>query len=112
MDLRQKWIIIICVLLAAAMSGGWCLSAKHMGDHESFVSITAREMTQRGDWIVPYCNGQIRLQKTPLNYWLTAIMGKLTGEIDEFSVRFVSTAAGMLSIIAILYFSFQLEMRC
>ncbi len=104
MDLRQKWIIIICVLLAAAMSGGWCLSAKHMGDHESFVSITAREMAQRGDWIVPYCNGEVRLQKTPLNYWLTAIMGKLTGQIDEFAVRFVSAAAGVLSVIAILYF--------
>jgi len=104
MDLRQKWIIIICVLLAAAMSGGWCLSSKHMGDHESYVSITAREMIQRGDWIVPYCNGEVRLQKTPLNYWLTAIMGKLTGQIDEFAVRFVSAAAGVLSVIAILYF--------
>lgn len=104
MGLWQKWIIIICVLLAAAMSGGWCLSTKHMGDHESYVSITAREMAQRGDWIVPYCNGEIRLQKTPLNYWLTAIMGKLTGQIDEFAVRFVSAAAGVLSVIAILYF--------
>ena len=73
----------------------------------AFVSVTAREMLQRDDWVVPVFNGQLRLQKTPLNYWLVAGVGKITGSIDEFTARLPSVLLAILSTAAILYFAGQ-----
>jgi len=39
-------------------------------------------------WIVPVINGEVRLQKPPLPYWVTAVMFKLVG-VNEWSARAV-----------------------
>jgi len=103
-DKKNKLLIICGVLLLAAMMSGWQLEAKSIGEHESYVALTAREMLDSGDWIIPRCNGQLRLEKTPLCYWLTAIAGKIRGAVDETAVRIPSVFIAILLTAAILYF--------
>lgn len=45
--------------------------------NEAFYAQTPREMIERGDWIVPYFNGQPRLNKPPLSYWIVAACYRL-----------------------------------
>ncbi|MFA5238963.1 MAG: glycosyltransferase family 39 protein [Phycisphaerae bacterium] len=104
---RTKRFIIGGVLLLSAVSASWTLSNRPLNNHECFVSITAREMLQSGDWIRPTCNGESRLQKTPLCYWLVAGLAQITGGVDEFTTRLPSAVFGVLSVIAILYFVSQ-----
>ena len=40
--------------------------------NEAFYVQTPREMVEHGDWIVPRFNGQPRVNKPPLSYWLVA----------------------------------------
>jgi 4-amino-4-deoxy-L-arabinose transferase-like glycosyltransferase len=40
--------------------------------HEIFAAQTAREMVLSGDWIHPSYNGQSRLKKPPMMYWMQA----------------------------------------
>ena len=40
--------------------------------NEAFYAQTPREMVERGDWLVPYFNGEPRLNKPPLSYWVVA----------------------------------------
>jgi len=102
---KRTRILLVCgVLLLAAISASWTLSQKALDNHECFVSITAREMLQSGDLLWPTCNGQPRLQKTPLSYWLVAGLAKITGKVDEFTSRLPSVIFGVLSVAAILYF--------
>ncbi|RKY24788.1 MAG: hypothetical protein DRP62_02935 [Planctomycetota bacterium] len=101
---RTKRLIVCGVLLLAAVSASWTFTEKTLGNHECFVSITAREMLQSGDWIWPTCNWQPRLNKTPLSYWLVAGIAKITGEVDEFTARLPSAVFAVLSVAAILYF--------
>ena len=102
---KKTKILIICgVLLIAAVSAMWTLSVKPLNNHECFVSITSREMLASGDWVWPTCNGEPRLAKTPLSYWLVASLAQVTGKIDEFTTRLPSALAGILSVAAILYF--------
>ena len=101
---RTKGLIICGVLLLSAVSASWTLSDRPLNNHECFVSITAREMLESGDWIWPTCNGEPRLQKTPLSYWLVAGLAKITGRVDEFTTRLPSAIFGVLSAAAILYF--------
>ncbi|MGB8226460.1 MAG: glycosyltransferase family 39 protein [Sedimentisphaerales bacterium] len=99
-------LVIACLAFAAVISF-WSLSDEPLDDHECLVSVTAREMLQTGDWLLPRFNGEVRLQKTPLCYWLVASVAKVTGKVDEFSARLPSACFAVLSVAAILYFVSQ-----
>jgi 4-amino-4-deoxy-L-arabinose transferase-like glycosyltransferase len=101
---KNKKIALILTLVLSGLTAIWGISDRAMENHECLVSITAREMLQNNDWILPSCNGQLRLEKTPLSYWLVAGLGKITGKIDEFTTRFPSALFAFLSALAILYF--------
>lgn len=101
---RKKIFLICAVLLFAALTGSWSLSVRPLNNHECYVSITSREMLQSGDFVMPTCNGQTRLEKTPLSYWLVVGFAKITGKVDEFTARLPSAVFAVLSVVAILYF--------
>jgi len=101
---RIKGLIVCGILLLSVVSASWTFSERPLNNHECFVSITAREMLESGNWIMPTCNGESRLQKTPLSYWLVAGLAKITGRVDEFTTRLPSVVFGVLSVAAILYF--------
>lgn len=101
---RTKILLVFGVLVLSAVSASWTLSESTLDNHECLVSITAREMLERDDWIWPTCNGEPRLVKTPLSYWLVASLAKITGQADEFSARLPSAVFGVLSVVVILYF--------
>ena len=101
---RNKTVITLAVLLLSAVTGFWTLSDRPLNNHECFVSVTAREMLENNEWIMPTFNGELRLQKTPLSYWIVAGLAKITGNVDEFTTRLPSAVFGLFSVIAILYF--------
>ncbi len=101
---RTKILLVCGVLLLATVTASWTLSERTLDNHECFVSVTSREMLQSGNWIMPTCNGLPRLQKTPLSYWFTVGIAKITGEVNEFSARMPSVIFAVLSVAAILYF--------
>jgi 4-amino-4-deoxy-L-arabinose transferase-like glycosyltransferase len=43
---------------------------------EARVAVVAREMLERGDWVVPTLGGEPRRFKPPLSYWLAALSAK------------------------------------
>lgn len=68
---------------------------------------TAREMLENQDFVVPQMNGQPRLQKPPLGYWLAAAGYVLTGNTSEGAGRLYSAAAGSLTVLLLFgYASF------
>ena len=71
--------------------------------HEIYVVQSVREMAARGDWILPYMNGEPRLNKPPLNYWLTGAFAWLSGDLPraaEWHARAVSIAGGIGMVLA------------
>lgn len=101
---KTKVLVICGVMFFSAVTAFWTFSERPLSNHECYVSITAREMLKSGDWIVPTCNGEPRLQKTPLSYWLVAGLAQLTGEVDEFTTRLPSVIFAVLSVAAVIYF--------
>jgi 4-amino-4-deoxy-L-arabinose transferase-like glycosyltransferase len=61
----------------------------------------AREMLERGNWITPYFNYELRFDKPVFFYWLIAIAYKIFG-ISEFSARFFSAMSATL-IVSMVY---------
>jgi 4-amino-4-deoxy-L-arabinose transferase-like glycosyltransferase len=54
------------------------------------VAETAREMLGQQEWLVPTFNGELRLQKPPLAYWLAMVGYQLGGDTNEWSLRFLT----------------------
>jgi 4-amino-4-deoxy-L-arabinose transferase-like glycosyltransferase len=60
----------------------------------------SREMIERGDYIVPYFNNQLRLDKPPLAYWAQVASYRILGQ-NDFAARFPSTIAAALVAMSI-----------
>ncbi len=88
--------IAIC-LLHCAGNGSLPLIDR---DEPRFAEAT-REMLQRGDWIVPYFNGEYRFDKPPLSYWLQAGAVQVFG-MNEFAVRFPSAVCAALTAVMLV----------
>ena len=63
-------------------------------------------MIQRADYIVPYFNNQLRLDKPPLAYWAQVASYRIFGESD-FGARFPSTIAAALTALVILAWGYR-----
>jgi len=57
-------------------------------------------MMERGNYIVPYFNNQLRLDKPPLTYWAQVASYHMFGE-NDFAARFPSAIAAALTAILI-----------
>jgi 4-amino-4-deoxy-L-arabinose transferase-like glycosyltransferase len=60
----------------------------------------SREMIERADYVVPYFNNRLRLDKPPLAYWAQVASYRIFGE-NDFSARFPSVVAAALTALVI-----------
>jgi 4-amino-4-deoxy-L-arabinose transferase-like glycosyltransferase len=61
---------------------------------------TAREMAERGDWVVPHYREDPRLVKPPLTYWLIGASQSLLG-VSELAARLPSALLALLAPVAL-----------
>jgi 4-amino-4-deoxy-L-arabinose transferase-like glycosyltransferase len=81
------------------LAGTWSLPL--IDRDEPRFAEASREMTQRANYVVPYFNNQLRLDKPPLAYWAQVASYRIFGECD-FSARFPSAIAAALTALVIL----------
>jgi len=107
---RRVWLpVLVLVLLGCALylprlgtSGLW-------DPWEPKYAQTAREMGERGDWIIPYYREDQRLNKAPLTYWLIATSHAVLG-VNETAARLPSALLAILGAAA-LGFAFSARGR-
>jgi 4-amino-4-deoxy-L-arabinose transferase-like glycosyltransferase len=85
-----------CVLFHLA--GTWSLPL--IDRDEPRFAEASREMIQRADYVVPYFNNRLRLDKPPFAYWAQVASYRIFGESD-FSARFPSAIAAALIALVI-----------
>ncbi len=87
--LDHAWILLACGVIFL-----WNLGAAGLWDEdEALYGNCAREMVQRGDWVVPTHNGQLFAEKPPLMYW-TMIAGFQLFGMNEFAARIGAAVLG------------------
>lgn len=59
----------------------------------------AREMLERDDWVVPTFNGELRVLKPAMKYWLMMSAYKIFG-VNEFAARFWSAVFALATVLA------------
>ncbi|HEV8336242.1 MAG TPA: glycosyltransferase family 39 protein [Candidatus Polarisedimenticolia bacterium] len=71
--------------------------------NEPIPAEAAREMWQRGDWLLPTVNGELYPDKPPLLFWGIWLASLPAGRVTETSARLPSALAGTGLVLA-LYF--------
>jgi 4-amino-4-deoxy-L-arabinose transferase-like glycosyltransferase len=85
--MRQQIVHQLLVVAAAAVIAFTTLGGAALWDEdEPLYAACAWEMLQRGDWVVPYYNGEMFPDKPPLMYWMM-MSGMETFGRTEFAVR-------------------------
>lgn len=100
-----KWRLWVLWLLAG-VSLFWMLGERPcQRTQEARVLVCAREMLECGSerWLLPTCNGELRLQKPPLPYWLSAGAFGLTGQVSETTGRLPAGLAAWLTLLLTYY---------
>lgn len=99
------------VLLAAGVTFLTGLGATRLWDEdEGFFAATAAEMHHRGEWIVPYYNGEVFAHKPPLMYWVMRL-GFFTFGENEWGARIGSAIFGAAAAVLTQWIAMRLFSR-
>jgi len=94
------YMFVVAVYFFSAFSHGL------IDPDEPRYAATAKNMTITGDYIVPYFNGKLRINKPPLTYWLISACYKFF-HINEFASRLPHIIFSLLLILGALFFLSQ-----
>jgi 4-amino-4-deoxy-L-arabinose transferase-like glycosyltransferase len=93
-----QWTLFFIGCVLFHVIGTWSLPL--IDRDEPRFAEASREMIQRGDYVVPYFNNQVRFDKPPLTYWAQVASYRVFGE-NDFAARFPSAVAAALIAVSI-----------
>lgn len=100
MDWTRNWLPPVVILLVAVVVLFTNLGGPRLWDRDEPRNAgCAAEMLQRGDWIVPVFNAELRAHKPVLLYWLIMSAYSVLG-VHEFAARFWSALLAVGTVAA------------
>ena len=97
MTSQRVYPLLIAVIATVVLFS--CLGSTHLWDEdEGYFASAAAEMYARGDWIVPYFNGEMFGHKPPWMYWMMMTGFSLFG-VNELAARFFSAVFGVATAL-------------
>jgi 4-amino-4-deoxy-L-arabinose transferase-like glycosyltransferase len=95
----RNFVLLFLGCVVFHIAGTWSLPL--IDRDEPRFAEAAREMRQRGDYIVPYFNDRYRFDKPPLTYWFQTLSYRVFGE-NDFAARFPTAVAAALVAVLLL----------
>jgi 4-amino-4-deoxy-L-arabinose transferase-like glycosyltransferase len=92
-------VFLFSGLVLFHLAGTWSLPL--IDRDEPRFAEASREMIQRADYVVPYFNNQLRLDKPPLAYWAQVASYRVFGE-NDFAARLPSAIAAAFIALSLL----------
>lgn len=96
--------------LLLVLGMGLLLFFPGLGNHdlwnpnEPVFAEAAREMQERGTWLLPYVNGEVYLDKPILYFWALRLASLPWGDITETAARLPSAVPALLTLLLVYCF--------
>src|SRR5208282_2670677 len=97
-----RWPSLLLLIAVPGLLLYPCLSFPLFEPDEGRYAEIPREMLARGEWVVPYLQGDPYLDKPPLLYWLVMLSYKVFG-IHDWAARLVPALAVHACILLIYW---------
>ncbi|KAF1081554.1 MAG: hypothetical protein GQF41_2360 [Candidatus Rifleibacterium amylolyticum] len=91
---------VVFIIYCAVFSYNYLLGVDLM---EARNFVTAREMVEYGNWLVPTMNGELRITKPPLPTWLVALSMKVVSSDANLAANRFATGLAALILLAFFY---------
>jgi 4-amino-4-deoxy-L-arabinose transferase-like glycosyltransferase len=101
----RNYLVLFVGCAAFHVVGTWSLPL--IDRDEPRFAEASREMIQRSDYVVPYFNNQLRLDKPPLAYWAQVASYRIFGA-NDFAARLPSPIAAALVALSIFAWGVRL----
>ncbi len=99
-EARRRRRDLLLVALAGALLYLPALGARDLWNpDEARYAQVAREMRERGEWLVPHLNGAVYGEKPPLFFWLIGAAAVPLGGVDETAARLPSALAAIGTLL-------------
>ncbi|MDZ4715134.1 MAG: glycosyltransferase family 39 protein [Cytophagales bacterium] len=102
----KKWLYILLLAIASIGANFWGYPVYVLDAAKN--AACAMEMLQRGDWVTPTFNGELRTDKPPLHYYFMMISYSLFG-VSAFSARLFSVLMGVSMVMVLFFFTRRME---
>jgi 4-amino-4-deoxy-L-arabinose transferase-like glycosyltransferase len=102
----RNYALLFAACVFFHIAGTWSLPL--IDRDEPRFAEASREMIERGDYVVPYFNNHLRLDKPPLTYWTQIASYKIFGQ-NDFATRFPSAIAAALTALSIFAWGSRLR---
>lgn len=102
----KKWLGVLVLALLSVGANFWGFPVYVLDEAKN--AACAMEMLQRGDWVTPTFNGQLRTDKPPLHYFFMMGSYALFG-VTPFAARLFSVVMGLLTIASVYFFTKRME---
>ncbi len=99
--MSRRFLILLILSAVSYGSNFWDYPIYILDEAKN--AACAMEMEQRGDWIVPTFNGELRTDKPPLHYYFMMAAYKIFG-VNPFSARLFSVVMGILTVLILYLF--------
>lgn len=95
-----RWWRLLILLVLPGLLLYPCLSFYLFEPDEGRYAEIPREMLARGEWIVPYLQGEPYLDKPPLLYWLVMLSYRVFG-VHDWAARLIPALAMHLTVLGV-----------
>ena len=93
--------LVLLVALCAVLYFPYLGSTPFFDKGEPREALAVQDILQRGDWAFPLKRAEIIPSKPPLFHWTAALMSRLTGTLNEATVRFPSALYATLGVLLV-----------
>lgn len=100
----QLFLLLLITFITFVVNNG-AIEANIM---EARNLTTAREILQKGNWLEPTMNGELRLEKPPLPTWVAAVTMKFAGEDNLSLLRLPAALAALLLVFSLFKLTAEL----
>ena len=94
------YFLLLCAICLCSFFAHLGFRGPDLMEARNFVS--AREIVENNNWLVPTMNGEIRIAKPPLPTWFVALFRLINGNTDN--VAFLRLPSALSGVLLVLFF--------
>src|SRR5438046_10638669 len=100
--------IVLLSVLCGALYFPYLDSTPFFDKGEPREAMAVQDIVQRGEWLVPLKRATDIPSKPPLFHWSAALTAKVSGRLDEATIRFPSALYATLGVLIVYAFGRKL----
>ncbi|HEY7715360.1 MAG TPA: glycosyltransferase family 39 protein [Candidatus Binatia bacterium] len=95
--------LLLLVALCSVLYFPYLGSTPFFDKGEPREALAVQDIVQRGEWLVPLKRATDIPSKPPLLHWSAALVTKMTGSLNEVTIRFPSTFYAILGVLLVYW---------